>query len=153
MKWEYLSDEELDQLVKDVEAKPFCTAPEYLKPMILEKAKAYERSGYQTTARIRLLAYSVKIMAAAAAAVAVILAVPVPDKEQSIDYMERSVQAQQERMRDRREERNSAEIRNRTENRNRINARRAFEERLEVLTHWTAENSFADRWHEEPEEE
>lgn len=153
MNWKYLSDEELDRLVKDVEAEPFCTAPEYLEPMILEKAKEYERRSHKTPARIQLLAYSIKIMAAAAAAVAVILTLPVPDKEQALDYLERSAQTQQERMRDRMEEKSAAEIRNRTENRDRINARRDFEERLEALTRWNADGSFTGRWRAEPEEE
>lgn len=151
MNWEYLSDEELDRLMKEVEEDSFCTAPEYLEFMILEKAKSYERRSHKTPARIRLLTYSIKIMAAAAAAVAVILIVPVPDREQALDYLERTAQVQQERMRDRMEERTSAELRNRTENRDRINAWRDFEERLEALTRWTVENPFSGRSREEPE--
>lgn len=153
MKWEYLSDEELDQLVKDVEAEPLCPAPEYLKPMILEKAKAYDRRCHKTPARIRLFIYSAKIMAAAAAAVIVILTIPVMDKEQSIVYIEQSAQVELERIRDRMEERDSAEIQKRMENMDRVNARHAFEEGLEVLKWWAAENAPVSRWREEPDEE
>ncbi|MDE6529864.1 MAG: hypothetical protein K2K96_03720 [Lachnospiraceae bacterium] len=149
MKWEYLSDEELDQLVKEIEAEPLCQAPEYLKPMILDKAKAYDRSGHKTSAGMQLFAYSVKIMAAAAAAVIVILTVPVMDKAQSLDYMEQSAQAELEQMRDRAADREQAQIQDRTENMNRVNVRRAREEELAGFR----ESFFTGRWREEPGEE
>lgn len=154
MEWEYLSDEELDQLVKEVEAKPLCQAPEYLKPMILDKAKAYDRSGHMMSAGTQLLTYSVKIMAAAAAAAIVILTVPVMDKAQSLDYMEQSVQAELERMRNRAADRELAQIQDRTDTINRVNARRSMEEKLDALTRqgfersFFAENNILDWFHE-----
>ncbi len=90
MEWEYLSDEELDQLVKEIEAEPLCQAPGYLKPMILDKAKAYDKNGYKVSAGMQLFIYSVKIIAAAAAAVIVILTVPTMDKAQAWSHMEQS---------------------------------------------------------------
>lgn len=142
MKWEYLSDEELDQMIKDIEAEPFCQAPEYLKPMILDKAKAYDRNGHKTSAGMQLFAYSVKIMAAAAAAVIAILTVPVMDKAQSLDYMEQSAQAELERVRDRAADRELAQIQDRTTTMNRVNAWRAMEEKRDALTREGFENSF-----------
>lgn len=154
MEWEYLSDEELDQLVKEVEAKPLCQAPEYLKPMILDKAKAYDKSGYKVSAGMQLFIYSVKIMAAAAAAVIVILTVPMMDKAQSLDHMEQSAQSELERVRDRAADRELAQIQDKTETINRANARRAMEEELEALTRqgfgrvFFAENNIRDWFHE-----
>lgn len=130
MEWEYLSDEELDQLVKEVEAGPLCPAPEYLKPMILEKAGSYDSNADKLPPEIRLFAYSIKIIAAAAAAVIMILTVPVMDKEQSLGYMEQSVQAELERTRDRLENRNLAQMQDRTQNRNRVSTLRDLEEKL-----------------------
>lgn len=134
MEWEYLSDEELDQLVKEIEAEPLCRAPEYLKPMILNKAKAYDRSGYKLSAGTQLFIYSIKIMAAAAAAMIVILTVPVMDKAQSLDYMEQSAQVEVERMRDRAADWEQAQLQDRIENMDRVNRRHAVEEELEALT-------------------
>lgn len=154
MEWEYLSDEELDQLVKDIEAEPLCQAPEYLKPMILDKAKAYNKSGYKVSVGMQLFIYSVKIMAAAAAAVIVILTVPVMDKTQSLDHIGQSAQAELERMRDRAADRELAQIQDRTETINRANARRAMEEKLDALTRqgfersFFAENNILDWFHE-----
>ncbi|MDE6713692.1 MAG: hypothetical protein K2K20_08145 [Lachnospiraceae bacterium] len=142
MKWEYLSDEELEQLVKDVEAGPLCQAPEYLKPMILDKVEAYDKSVYKMSAGMQLFIYSVKIMAAAAAAVIVILTVPVMDKAQSLDYMEQSAQAELERMRDRAADRELALIQDRTETINRVNMRHAMEEELEALARQRFGSSF-----------
>lgn len=154
MKWEYLSDEELDQMIKDIEAEPLCQAPEYLKPMILDKAKVYDRSGHKTSAGMQLFTYSVKIMAAAAAAVIVILTVPMMDKAQSLDDMEQSTQVELERMRDRATDREQAQLQDRTETINRVNARRAMEEELEALTRQGLRRSFfIGRWQEEPGEE
>lgn len=130
MEWEYLSDEELDHLVKDVEAGPLWPAPEYLKPMILEKAGSYDSNADKLSPEIRLFAYSVKIIAAAAAAVIMILTVPVMDKEQSLGYMEQSVQAELERTRDRLENRDPAQMQDRTQNRNRVSVLRDLEEKL-----------------------
>lgn len=149
MEWEYLSDEELDQMIKDIEAEPLHPAPEYLKPMILDKAKAYDRNGRKTSAGMQLFTYSVKIMAAAAAAAIVILTVPVMDKAQSLDYMEQSVQAELERMRDRAADRELAQIQDRTETINRVNARHSMEEKLDALTRQGVERSFfTGRWQE-----
>lgn len=151
---EYLSDEELDQMIKDIEAEPLCQAPEYLKPMILDKAKAYDKSDYKVSAGMQLFIYSVKIMAAAAAAVIVILTVPAMDKAQSLDHIGQSAQAELERMRDRAADREQAQIQDRTETINRANARRAMEEKLDALTRqgfegsFFAENNILDWFHE-----
>ncbi len=154
MEWEYLSDEELDQMIKDIEAEPLCQAPEYLKPMILDKAKAYDRSAQKTSTGMQLFTYSIKIMAAAAAAVILILTLPVMDKAQSLDYMEKSTQAELERMRDRAADREQAQIQDRTETINRVNARRAMEEELDALTRQGLGKSFFSiSWLEEPREE
>lgn len=142
MERKYLSDEELDQMIKDIEAEPLHPAPEYLKNMILDKAKAYDRSGHMMSAGTQLLTYSVKIMAAAAAAAIVVLTVPVMDKAQSLDYMEQSAQAELERMRDRAADRELAQIQDRTETINRANARRAMEEKLDALTRQDPGRSF-----------
>lgn len=154
MEWEYLSDEELDQLVKEVEAKPLHPAPEYLKTMILDKAQAYDKSAHKMSAGMQLFTYSIKIMAAAAAAVIVILTVPVMDKAQSLDYMEQSAQAELERMRNRAAEIEQAQLQDRTENMDRVNRRHAVEEELEALTRQGLGRSFfIGRWQEEPGEE
>lgn len=139
MEWDYLSDEELDRLVKDAEAGPLCPAPEYLKPMILEKAESYDRNAHKLPPEIRLLAYSVKIMAAAAAAVIMIFTVPVMDKEQSLGYMEQSVQEELERTRDRLENRNLSQMQDRMQNRNYVNALRDLEEKLTGFMRMTGE--------------
>lgn len=153
MKWEYLSDEELEQLVKEVEVKPLHPAPEYLKSMILDKTEAYDKNGHKMSAGMQLFIYSIKIMAAAAAAIVVILTVPVMDKAQSLDYMEQSVQEELERMRDRAADREQAQIQDRTETLNRVNMRRAMEEELEALTRQVFGKSFfADGWQNDPEE-
>ncbi len=154
MEWEYLSDEELAQLVKEVEAKPLCQAPEYLKPMILDKAEAYDKSAQKPSAGMQLFIYSVKIMAAAAAAVIVILTVPVMDKAQSLDYMEQSAQSELERMRDIAADREQAQIRDIAAVMNRVNARRAMEEELDALTRQSFGRAFFNEgWREEPGEE
>lgn len=154
MKWEYLSDEELDQLVKDVEAESLHPAPEYLKTMILDKTEAYDKNIHKMSARMQLFIYSVKIMAAAAAAVIVILTVPVMDKAQSLDYMEQSAQEELERMRERTEDRELAQIQDRTGTINRVNMRRALEEELEALTRQGFGKSFfAAGWRNDPGEE
>lgn len=134
MEWEYLSDEELEKLVDDIEAKPLCRAPEYLESMILNKAKTYDRSVHRLSAGMQLFIYSVKIMAAAAAAITVILTVPMMDKTQSLDYMEQSVQEEMDRMQNRAADRERAHFRDREENMTRVNARRAMREDLERWT-------------------
>ncbi len=134
MEWEYLSDEELEKLVDDIEAKPLCRAPEYLESMILNKAKTYDRSAHRLSAGMQLFIYSVKIMAAAAAAITVILTVPMMDKTQSLDYMEQSVQEEMDRMQNRAADRERAHLRDREENMTRVNARRAMREDLERWT-------------------
>ncbi len=134
MEWEYLSDEELEKLVDDIEAKPLCRAPEYLESMILNKAKTYDRNAQRLSAGMQLFIYSVKIMAAAAAAITVILTVPMMDKTQSLDYMEQSVQEEMDRMQNRAADRERAYLRDREENMTRVNARRAMREDLERWT-------------------
>ncbi len=155
MEWEYLSDEELDQMIKDIEAKPLCQAPEYLKPMILDKVEVYDKNVQKMPAGMQLFIYSVKIMAAAAAAVIVILTVPVMDKAQSLDYMEQSAQAELEWMRDRAADREQAQMRDITAAMNRVNARRAMEEELDALTRQGLRRSFfnGSRQEESREEE
>ncbi|MDE6742874.1 MAG: hypothetical protein K2J95_03230 [Lachnospiraceae bacterium] len=154
MEWEYLSDEELEQLVKDVEAEPLHPAPEYLKNMILDKTEAYDKSGHKMSTGMQLFVYSVKIMAAAAAAVIVILTVPVMDKAQSLDYLEQSAQTELERMRNRAADREQAQIQDRTETMNRVNMRRTMEEELEALTRQGFGKSFfAAGWWNDPGEE
>lgn len=154
MEWKYLSDEELEQLVKDIEEKPLCPAPEYLKPMILNKVEAYDKSVHnKRSSGMQLFAYSVKIMAAAVAAAVVILTVPVMDKAQSLDHMEQSAQAELERMQDRAADREYAQQQDRIEDMGKIDARRATEEEREAYTArqvWGIRFFFGG-WGEQPE--
>lgn len=143
MKREYLSDEELDRLVNAIEAKPLYPAPEYLKPMILKKARAYDRSVTKQPAGIRLFTYGMKIMAAAVAAAILLLTVPVMDKAQSLDYMEQSAQLELERIRERAAVRELAQIQHREESMERVSMRRAFAEDLAVFTGWGRGNSIS----------
>lgn len=143
MKWEYLSDEELEKLVNEIEEKPLCRAPEYLESMILNKAKTYDRNVHRLSAGMQLFIYGVKIMAAAAAAIAVILTVPMMDKAQSLDYMEQSVQEEMDRMQNRAADRELTHLRDREENMARVNARRAMREEMERWTQQDWGNIFS----------
>lgn len=79
--YRYLSEEELDSLIADVEKDGMVKAPVYLKQEILKKAVSDGKgkalsSEKKTAARIQLFVYSAKIIAAAAAAVYCLILMP-----------------------------------------------------------------------------
>lgn len=75
----YLSDEELMQLISDIEASPVQTAPPYLKDEILKQA-AKTKAIHAVTAAIpkkqELFRFSARVIAAAAAAIALLIVMP-----------------------------------------------------------------------------
>lgn len=78
----YLSDDELEKLIADVEQEPMRRAPEYLERMILKKT---EQNAVRWS---QFAAYSAKIVAAAAAAIALIITMPEIERQSEIHQQE-----------------------------------------------------------------
>ena len=65
---EYLSDEELEALIRETEEGPMIKAPEYLEENILHKIEQQQKVTVykeKVSAKRKLLIYSMKVMAAA----------------------------------------------------------------------------------------
>ena len=88
---EYLSDEELMQLIAEVEEHDMIEAPFYMKHEILQRVRQESVVQRAHSAKIQFLTFSFKVALATAAAVAVLLLAPaqfrempsVADKEQA----------------------------------------------------------------------
>lgn len=111
----YLSDEELEKMIAQIEQGPLVQAPEYLEKMILQKAEriAVRESveivpirhamreggqplGRKTSKRGQLLAYSLKIVAAAAAAIALVITVPQMEQKTEDSYRQQEQYMQEQ---------------------------------------------------------
>ena len=86
MKLDYLTDEELSKMIKDIEANDLVTAPPDLEDNILlrltrehgEKPDISKKM--KDRRRLSFTAYSIRVAIAVAAAIAVLILVPVGDK-------------------------------------------------------------------------
>lgn len=78
----YLSDEELQNLIQSVEQEGTIHAPQYMKESILNQIQRQETvtaiSNHRSS-KIQLITYSMKVFVAAAAAIALIILIPVKD--------------------------------------------------------------------------
>lgn len=78
----YLSDEELQNLIQSVEQEGTIHAPQYMKESILNQIQRQETviaiSNHRSS-KIQLITYSMKVLVAAAAAIALIILIPVKD--------------------------------------------------------------------------
>ena len=85
---EYLSDEELEALIRETEESPGIKAPEYLEENIIHKIAQQQKRVVQKekmSAQRRLFLYSMKVMAAAAAAIAFLIVVPAVEQQSRPD--------------------------------------------------------------------
>lgn len=71
-KMNYLTDEELEKLIADVELHDMLTCPSYVGQEILEKTQVSLRKK-----KLQFYAYSFKVCAAAAAAIVLLFTIPV----------------------------------------------------------------------------
>lgn len=78
---EYLSDEELMQLINDVEEHEMLQAPFYMKHVILQRVREESVVRSERSAKIQFLTFSFKVALATAAAVAVLLLAPAQFRE------------------------------------------------------------------------
>lgn len=97
MKQQYLSEEELEKLIDNIEKEPLYRAPDYLKPEILKRARQNRIRCRMQSKEIQLFTYSIKIVAAAAAAVIMVMTMPVRSKNEVVEYQEQQRQAGLER--------------------------------------------------------
>ena len=116
---EYLSDEELEALIRETEEGPMIKAPEYLEENILHKIEQQQKVTVykeKVSAKRKLLIYSMKVMAAAAAAIAFLIVVPTVEKQSRPDMetyvaeakeqVNKDLQEQKEKTKKRSEEQN-----------------------------------------------
>ena len=94
MSHEYLSDEELQKLISDVELNDIVQAPVHLQEKVLDAVSAADRAGNVAKTKkqkiIEYRLYSLKVALAVAAAIAVMFIVPyVPVAYRDIDLMEK----------------------------------------------------------------
>ena len=94
MSHEYLSDEELQKLISDVELNDIVQAPVHLQKKVLDAVSAADRAGNVAKTKkqkiIEYRLYSLKVALAVAAAIAVMFIVPyVPVAYRDIDLMEK----------------------------------------------------------------
>ena len=76
---DYLSDEELRQLIQDTEAKELISAPSYLEERVLEgvaRERKFLQQRKNRKVSHRLFTYSLEVVIATAAAVAVMIVLP-----------------------------------------------------------------------------
>lgn len=111
----YLSDEELEKMIAEMEHGPLVQAPEYLEKMILQKAERIAvresveivpirqamKEGRRTlpqepSKRGQLLSYSLKIVAAAAAAIALVIMVPEMESRTADSYQQQEQHMQEQ---------------------------------------------------------
>lgn len=112
----YLSDEELEKLITEMEQEPLVQAPEYLEKMILQKAERIavresveivpirhamkERRKpipQEPSKRGQLVSYSLKIAAAAAAAIALVIMVPEMESRTADSYRQEQYMQEQKK--------------------------------------------------------
>ena len=94
MSHEYLSDEELQKLISDVELNDIVQAPVHLQKKVLDAVSAADKAGNVAKTKkqkiIEYRLYSLKVALAVAAAIAVMFIVPcVPVANRDIDLMEK----------------------------------------------------------------
>ena len=94
MSHEYLSDEELQKLISDVELNDMAEAPVDLQEKVLDAVNAADRAGNVAKTKkqkiIEYRLYSLKVALAVAAAIAVMFIVPyVPVAYRDVDLMEK----------------------------------------------------------------
>ena len=94
MSHEYLSDEELQKLISDVELNDIVQAPVHLQEKVLDAVSAADKAGNVAKTKkqkiIEYRLYSLKVALAVAAAIAVMFIVPyVPVAYRDIDLMEK----------------------------------------------------------------
>ena len=94
MSHEYLSDEELQKLISDVELNDMTKAPANLQKKVLDAVDAADKAGNIAKTKkqkiIEYRLYSLKVALAVAAAIAVMFIVPyVPVAHRDIDLMEK----------------------------------------------------------------
>jgi len=94
MSHEYLSDEELQKLISDVELNDIVQAPVHLQKKVLDAVSTADRAGNVAKTKkqkiIEYRLYSLKVALAVAAAIAVMFIVPyVPVAYRDIDLMEK----------------------------------------------------------------
>ena len=94
MSHEYLSDEELQKLISDVELNDIVQAPVHLQEKVLDAVSAADKAGNVAKTKkqkiIEYRLYSLKVALAVAAAIAVMFIVPcVPVANRDIDLMEK----------------------------------------------------------------
>ena len=94
MSHEYLSDEELQKLISDVELNDIVQAPVHLQEKVLDAVNAADRAGNVAKTKkqkiIEYRLYSLKVALAVAAAIAVMFIVPyVPVAYRDVDLMEK----------------------------------------------------------------
>ena len=78
---EYLSDEELMQLIAEVEEHDMIEAPFYMKHEILQRVRQESVVQRAHSAKIQFLTFSFKVALATAAAVAILLLAPAQFRE------------------------------------------------------------------------
>lgn len=118
---DYLSNQELENMIAELESGSLLQAPDYLEKMILQKAERIavrssveivpirhairakkQPASKKTSRQGQLLAYSLKIAAAAAAAIALVIVVPEMQRktedsyQQQEEYMEELQKEQKE---------------------------------------------------------
>ena len=94
MSHEYLSDEELQKLISDVELNDIVQAPVHLQEKVLDAVNAADKAGNVAKTKkqkiIEYRLYSLKVALAVAAAIAVMFIVPyVPVAYRDVDLMEK----------------------------------------------------------------
>jgi hypothetical protein len=81
-KQNYLSDEELQKLIRSVEQEGTIHAPQYMKESILNQIQRQESvtaiSNHRSS-KIQLITYSAKVLVAAAAAIVLTVLIPIKD--------------------------------------------------------------------------
>lgn len=93
---DYLSDQELEELIRQVEEQDMIAAPDYLEEKICTKIRQSEQVVQyraKKSTRQRLFFYSLKVIAASAAAIAFLYIVPmVQSQEQPPTYVSETQQ-------------------------------------------------------------
>ncbi|WP_455714901.1 hypothetical protein [Anaerosporobacter sp.] len=90
---EYLSDEELQNLIQSIEQEGITHAPQYMKQSILDQIQREENMAAisnHRSSKIQLFTYAMKVGVAAAAAIVLVVLIPVKDSgslsEEKVSY-------------------------------------------------------------------
>lgn len=116
---EYLSDEELEALIRETEESPGIKAPEYLEENIIHKIAQQQKRVVQKekmSAQRRLFLYSMKVMAAAAAAIAFLIVVPAVEQQSRPDMETYVAEAKEQANKDLQEQKEKAKKRSEEQN-------------------------------------